>query len=105
MQTIKVQNRQTIWDIAIQYCGDREAAFQIAEINDISLTEELTAGFSLLVPEPLNIRVVQHYIVNRIVPATGTESEGATAANGLVTNDGQFDIVTNADNIQIITNN
>ncbi|MCL2245863.1 MAG: hypothetical protein FWC10_06710 [Lentimicrobiaceae bacterium] len=106
MQTIKVQNRQTIWDIAIQYCGDREAAFQIAEINDISLTEDLPAGLSLSVPEPINARVVNHYFVNNIVPATAVETTAISTGNNIITNDGEYIMVTNNNNdIQIVTNN
>jgi hypothetical protein len=106
MQKITVQNRQTIFDIAIQYCGDRETAFQIAEINDISLTEDFPAGLSLSVPEPINARVGNHYFVNNIVPATAMETTAIGPGNNIISNDGEYSMVTNNNNdIQIVTNN
>ena len=106
MRKITVRDRQTLFDIALQYCGDREAVFEIAKLNDFPVTAELSAGTEVTVPEVINQRVVNYYEINRIVPATATGTEIETAENGLMTNDGQYAIVTNNDiNIQIVTNN
>ena len=100
--TITVQNRQTLFDIAVQYCGDREAAFQIADINNLSLTEDLVAGSVIEVPQAINQRVVNYYQINGVKPATAVN----TTVNNIITNDDTSVLVTNNNNnIQIITNN
>lgn len=68
--TIKVRDRQSIWDIALQVCGDAEAAFAIAELNDVSLSEQLAVGTTLKVPSVMEKRVVEYYAQNKIVPAS-----------------------------------
>lgn len=74
--TITRANGQTIFDIAIQYCGDAQAAFEIADMNDVSLTDSET--MMLEVPPVYNRRVVEYYRVNGVKPATAdnnTEDE------------------------------
>ena len=48
---ITVTSRQSVLDIALQHCGSLEAAFDIAQSNGISLTDDLTTGQSMSVPE------------------------------------------------------
>lgn len=67
---IVIKNRQTFFDIGLQYCGDREAAFAIAMQNDIAITEFVEAGTELEVPQPYNQRIVDYYKNNNIEPAT-----------------------------------
>jgi len=107
MQTITVLDRQSLFDIALQYCGDREAVFEISKLNDIPVSAELLAGTVIFVPEVINQRVVNYYLTNNIVPATATGTDTSeNAENSIMTNDGQYTIVTNNDtNIQIVTNN
>lgn len=62
------QNNQSIFDIAIQYCGDVVAAFEIALLNNISLTAD--SFDELIVPEPYDNRIVEFYRNNNINPAT-----------------------------------
>ena len=70
MATVKVQNGQSILDIALQHCGDVSAAFDIAVLNDILLTDALAAGQSLAIPAVVNTDVVNYYNSRGIVPAT-----------------------------------
>ena len=62
---------QTIFDVAIQHCGNANAAFQIAALNELSLTDDLTPGQSLQIPDVMNIAVVKYYKLNSLIPATG----------------------------------
>ena len=107
MRKIEVRDRQTLFDIILQYCGDREVVFEIARLNDLPVSAELPAGTLVTVPEIINQRVVNYYQTNRIVPATATGTgTSENVENGLMTNDGLYRIVTNNDiNIQIVTNN
>ena len=71
-----VTSRQSLFDIALQHCGIMEAAFDIAQANGISLTDDLTTGQTLTLPEPTDTSMVQHYTTNNIQPATAiTNSE------------------------------
>ena len=106
MQTITIQDRQTLFDIAIQYCGDREAVFQIADLNDLPITEELLAGSFVKIPVVFNQKIVNYYQTNSIIPATAVGTEINNIENGIVTNNEQYAMVTNNDiNTLIITNN
>lgn len=67
---ILVKNRQTIWDIALQYCGTADAAFAIAKLNGIGLTDVLPPGLELQVPGVYNTRNIAYYESNKIEPAT-----------------------------------
>jgi len=89
MRTVIIKERQTIFDIAIQYCGDVEAAFHIIDLNDISITDMPAVGSQLIVPDVINRRVVEYYINNGISPATGEAGEQEEDFRILVTPDGE----------------
>lgn len=67
---IIVKNRQTLWDLALQHCGSANAAFSIARINNIVLTDMPTPGIELIMPIVVNKTVVNYYADNGIVPVT-----------------------------------
>ena len=71
---ITVTSRQSVLDIALQHCGSLEAAFDIAQSNGISLTDDLTTGQSMSVPEPTDTAMAQHYGVNNLQPATAVSN-------------------------------
>ena len=87
--TIKVRDRQSVWDIALQVCGDAEAAFAIAELNDVSVSEQIDPGTEIEVPSVMERRVVEYYERNHIEPATIDED-----TNYLITYM-EEDIITN----------
>ena len=87
--TIKVRDRQSVWDIALQVCGDAEAAFAIAEANDVSVSEQIDPGTEIEVPSVMERRVVEYYERNHIEPATIDED-----TNYLITYM-EEDIITN----------
>lgn len=96
MKTIITQERQTIFDIAVRHCGDANAAFEIAERNNMSLSGVPVVGTELEVPEPdasLAKRIVEYYALNNVSPATDESS----ISNG--TN------ITSIDRIELITIN
>jgi hypothetical protein len=61
-------DRQSIFDVALQYCGDAQAAFEIVDMNNLSLTD--TETLTLEVPITYNKRMVEYYHNNDIKPAT-----------------------------------
>ena len=76
MTTATVLNRQSLFDVAVQHCGTMEAAFELAMLNGVALTDDLTPGTELSLTEPDDKSIVQTFDVNRYIPATGfTQSE------------------------------
>ncbi|MEN4762655.1 MULTISPECIES: hypothetical protein [unclassified Chryseobacterium] len=74
---IKVLNRQSILDIAIQYTGDVQKCFDIAIANGMSVSDFLTSGVTLTIPDEMekNNDVINYYASKKIKPATGTTLE------------------------------
>lgn len=69
--TVTVKNGQTLADIAIQEYGDLSAVFLLAEENDISPSDNLTAGTVLLLPDVVVNKEMQDYCKNNgVSPAT-----------------------------------
>lgn len=51
MKTVKVLDRQTVFDIAMQELGVVDRSFEIADLNGISVTAHLVAGSEIIVPD------------------------------------------------------
>lgn len=71
MTIIALQN-QSVFDIALQYYGTIEAVFDIAELNDLSITSNLQPGSVVKIP-PIDYgykEVANYYNNNKIEPAT-----------------------------------
>jgi hypothetical protein len=72
--TVKVLNNQSLLDIAIQELGSADAAFDIALINNINITDDLQTGQILQIPQTANDyvrrQIVNYYKINEIKPAT-----------------------------------
>lgn len=67
-----VQERQTVFDVALQYFGSAEACFVVAEKLGISITDTPTAGatFEYDLNEVVDRHVVNYYSKNGIIPTT-----------------------------------
>lgn len=84
MQTILINEGQTLKDIATQYLGNAERVGEIALLNDINITDDLVIGAELLIPdvELDKASTINHFKKNNIVPASsidvavGEEEEG-----------------------------
>ena len=71
---MRVSDRQSMFDVAMQTSGSFEAVFELALLNGISITDELVAGQLLQLPAVLNSDNVNYYALKKIVPETvGTE--------------------------------
>jgi len=82
---MKPQARQSTLDIAIQQCGSIEAVFDLATLNDISITDDLITENLLLTPEPENNIIASYYSNNGITPATAVtlKEEETTPVGGI----------------------
>lgn len=70
MTQVTVLNGQTIFDIALQCCGDIGAAYDIAVLNDIEVTSYPAVGVSLEIPDAANRNAVRYYDHNEIKPSS-----------------------------------
>lgn len=70
--TVTVLHNQTLLDIAIQYTGVIENSFNIAFFNNLSLSDPLVYGMSLIIPDDLEVDsdTVNFYQDNNLQPAT-----------------------------------
>jgi len=93
-----VKQRQTVFDIALIACGDREAAFEISRLNDISLSDTIEPGTELEIPAVINQKVVNYYEVNGIEPAT---EDTATPDTETIQTFANEDIITINSDIKI----
>lgn len=75
MQTIQVKNGQSLFDIAVQYCGSVSAVSSIVKFNNLSFTEDLVEGQKLFVPDITNIKVVNDFLNEAFSPANAVNVE------------------------------
>ncbi len=72
----KIQEGQTLLDVAAHQYGSVEAAFEIASLSGLSLTEELPASSVISLPKAGKAEHINRYVVaaiaNRnLIPSTG----------------------------------
>lgn len=82
---VKVKDRQSLLDMAVQTAGSMEAAFGLAAANGVSLTDTLTDGQVLDTVAVENADTVRRYSVQGIQPATALieEEMAALAQEGI----------------------
>ena len=82
---VKVKDRQSLLDMAVQTAGSMEAAFGLAAANGVSLTDTLTDGQVLDTVAAENADTVRRYSVQGIQPATALieEEMAALAQEGI----------------------
>ena len=69
--TITVLHNQSLLDLALQHTGDIERIFELAVLNEKSVTDDMTAGASLLVEATTtNKDILAYYTAKNIQPAT-----------------------------------
>ena len=68
---ITVLHNQSLLDLALQHTGGIESIFELAVLNGKSVTDDMTAGASLLVEEATtNKDILAYYTSKNIQPAT-----------------------------------
>lgn len=75
--TIIVNSRQTLSDIAIQVYGTMSAVVALAEVNRLSITDDLPVGIKLECPDQVYDKYLQAYVRKRAIsPATAADLDG-----------------------------
>lgn len=82
---VKVKDRQSLLDMAVQTAGSVEAAFRLSVHNDVSLTDDLQDGQVLDTVPVEHAGTVRRYEAQRIEPATAlsVEEKAALAQEGI----------------------
>ena len=70
----EIAKGQTLFDMAVQHCGEASAAFDIAALNNLSLTDTPQAGTMLLLPNPSKPKVVDALAAHGVLPACAVEA-------------------------------
>ena len=81
--SITVEHSQCLMDVAVQYCGDATALFELAMLNGISSAADVAAGTILDVPDAINAEIAAYFSVNNIIPATADAKIKKTAGINL----------------------
>jgi hypothetical protein len=74
---VKVLSGQSLFDIAVQYTGIANTAIDIAKANGIDVTDKLTAGMTVVIPENIatDRQTVDYYTARNITPATDAQND------------------------------
>lgn len=77
MKQITVLNNQSLFDVAIRYCGTVEAIAEIAILNNLSITDDLIPGQIVQIPltDYGNQEVINYFSTNKVDPATALTEE------------------------------
>ncbi|HEY5509389.1 MAG TPA: hypothetical protein VIK29_11995 [Paludibacter sp.] len=67
---MKAKDNQSLFDIALQSSGSVEAAFNLALLNSIGITDDIVTGVELTPTDILNKQVAAYYLAKQIIPAT-----------------------------------
>lgn len=75
--TAVVSDRQSVFDIALQYFGDVSASVMVAERLNVAVTDKLIVGatFEYSESEIVNKQVVDYYQQNNITPTTDDDNQ------------------------------
>lgn len=72
--TVNVTMGQTLFDVSLQYYGSIEYAYLLANSNGLAITDDISTGDVLILPEiqlnTVQLNVKKHYIKNKTAPAT-----------------------------------
>jgi hypothetical protein len=84
MRQAVVHSGQSIFDIAIQHCGDVSAAYDISVMNVITLSSQLMPGQVLKLPKVADMHIVEELKQLGIAPATAAQhSDFPEEMNGI----------------------
>ncbi len=79
----KVQEGQTLFDIAIHNFGSIESAFEIAAHSGLGLTDELRAGHIISLPKITKSEQINKYVLRAIANRNITPCTGFNVLDGI----------------------
>jgi len=75
--TITALHNQSLLDLALQHTGTIESVFELAEANNLNITDDVQAGTPLYLGEGLGVRneILAYYTAKNLQPATAFSKE------------------------------
>ena len=73
---------QTLLDVSVQETGTVESVFDIAEKNDLSLTDDIEAGYEMFIDQVIDNAVVIDYRSENRKPASGISTADINSVIG-----------------------
>ena len=75
--TITALHNQSLLDLALQHTGTIESVFELADANNLNITDDVQAGAPLYLGEGLGVRneILSYYTAKKIQPATAFSKE------------------------------
>ena len=75
--TITALHNQSLLDLALQHTGTIESIFELAEANNLNITDDVQAGAPLYLGEGLEVRneILSYYTAKNLQPATAFSKE------------------------------
>ncbi len=70
MKTVTVRRGQSMIDVAVQYCGDADYAYEVAKANGKEVDDVIEADVELQVPS-VNTRMAKEVERIGVTPCTG----------------------------------
>lgn len=92
---MKVLNRQSLLDIALQETGRVEEVINIALINDLRISDDIDEGIEILMPSVKDNVVYKYYKVNNICPATSILAGSKIVTGGIGFMGVEMDLIVN----------
>ncbi|PCH69386.1 MAG: hypothetical protein COC06_07515 [Bacteroidales bacterium] len=83
MKDVILLPEQSLFDISIQEYGSLDKVFDLAEENDVSITDECEAGTILKCNTDSKSNVVNYLDVKGIKPVTGTSNSISSKLGGI----------------------
>ncbi|MGP1479310.1 MAG: hypothetical protein ACTTJI_06455 [Capnocytophaga sp.] len=74
---ITALHNQSLLDLALQHTGSIEAVFELATVNTLSITDDVQAGKTLVLPAEAfsNKDILAYYTAKNLQPATAFSKE------------------------------
>ena len=74
---ITALHNQSLLDLALQHTGTIESVFELAEANNLNITDDVQAGTPLYLGEGLGVRdeILAYYTAKNLQPATAFSKE------------------------------
>lgn len=84
-KTVQVLKGQNLLDLSIQETGTIENVIKIAEANNMSVTDDIVSGFSIIIPDnvEINNKVKNYFESRKIKPATDVLAEMVNTGEGI----------------------
>ena len=80
---VTAKYHQTLLDIAVQYYGDATEVFNIATMNNLSVSDSLYSGMNLIIDPPAGNGIAKYFSDKSIEPTCADEGSFDVSPEGI----------------------